>query len=201
VTYWSFWVSGLALTAVMVSHLVLTRRQMAVSGRFTSLVNRLRFGAPKPLDLDQDELIRAIREATLSEFGEVDPPPASAPEPAPGAQPVAFPEPPRSLGEHLAFLAALFLGGVVSKLLSGDGYVAFALSSRRLAALTAHEPLVLALVLVLGGICVGFGTRMAGGCTSGHGLCGASRFQPGSLLATAAFFGAGIATAFTLSLL
>ena len=46
--------------------------------------------------------------------------------------------------------------------------------------------------LALGGLLVGFGTRMSGGCTSGHGLCGTSRLQPGSLLATVAFFGAGI---------
>jgi uncharacterized membrane protein YedE/YeeE len=39
---------------------------------------------------------------------------------------------------------------------------------------------------------------MAGGCTSGHGLCGVSRFQPGSLLTTAAFFGAAVALSFAL---
>jgi uncharacterized membrane protein YedE/YeeE len=42
---------------------------------------------------------------------------------------------------------------------------------------------------------------MAGGCTSGHGMCGVSRFQKGSLLATVAFFGAGVATAFALGVL
>ena len=34
------------------------------------------------------------------------------------------------------------------------------------------------LLLVLGGLAVGFGTRMANGCTSGHGVCGLSRFSP-----------------------
>jgi uncharacterized membrane protein YedE/YeeE len=53
-------------------------------------------------------------------------------------------------------------------------------------------------ILALGGCLVGFGTRMAAGCTSGHGLCGVSRFQPGSLLATVMFFGAGVATALLL---
>jgi len=52
--------------------------------------------------------------------------------------------------------------------------------------------------LLLGGLCVGFGTRMAGGCTSGHGLCGVSRFQPGSLVATVAFFATGVAVSFAL---
>jgi len=53
-------------------------------------------------------------------------------------------------------------------------------------------------VLLLGGVLVGFGTRMAAGCTSGHGLCGVSRLQTGSLVTTASFFGVGIATSFAL---
>ena len=58
--------------------------------------------------------------------------------------------------------------------------------------------MVMGIVLVVGGFMVGFGTRMAAGCTSGHGLCGVSQFQPGSLLSTAAFFGAGVVTSFAL---
>jgi hypothetical protein len=53
-------------------------------------------------------------------------------------------------------------------------------------------------MLLAGGALVGFGTRMAGGCTSGHGMCGVSRFQKGSLLATAAFFGTGVVTSLLL---
>ena len=55
---------------------------------------------------------------------------------------------------------------------------------------------VAAVVMAFGGLLVGFGTRMAGGCTTGHGLCGVSRFQPGSLVGTAAFFGTGIAVSY-----
>ena len=47
-------------------------------------------------------------------------------------------------------------------------------------------------ILLGGGVLVGFGTRMAGGCTSGHGLSGCSRLQPGSLVATATFLGTAI---------
>jgi hypothetical protein len=53
-------------------------------------------------------------------------------------------------------------------------------------------------VLLLGGVLVGFGTQMAGGCTSGHGLCGTSRLQRGSLVATASFFGAAVAVSLVL---
>ncbi len=48
--------------------------------------------------------------------------------------------------------------------------------------------------IVLGGLLVGFGTRLGSGCTSGHGVCGMSRLSPRSLLATASFMAAGIAT-------
>ena len=49
-------------------------------------------------------------------------------------------------------------------------------------------------LLVAGGVLVGFGTRMGGGCTSGHGVCGISRLSPRSLVATASFMVAGFAT-------
>jgi uncharacterized protein len=48
------------------------------------------------------------------------------------------------------------------------------------------------LLIVLGGFLVGFGTRYARGCTSGHGILGLSALQWPSLLATASFFGGGI---------
>lgn len=51
-------------------------------------------------------------------------------------------------------------------------------------------------VLVAAGLLVGFGTRMGSGCTSGHGVCGVSRLSQRSLVATAAFMAAGIATVF-----
>jgi uncharacterized protein len=51
-------------------------------------------------------------------------------------------------------------------------------------------------VLVAAGLLVGFGTRMGSGCTSGHGVCGVSRLSQRSLVATAVFMAAGIATVF-----
>ena len=50
--------------------------------------------------------------------------------------------------------------------------------------------------LVVAGLLVGIGTRYASGCTSGHGVCGLSRFSPRSLVATAAFMAAGFVTVF-----
>jgi uncharacterized protein len=48
------------------------------------------------------------------------------------------------------------------------------------------------LLIVVGGFLVGFGTRYAGGCTSGHGILGLSALQWPSLIATASFFIGGI---------
>jgi uncharacterized membrane protein YedE/YeeE len=48
------------------------------------------------------------------------------------------------------------------------------------------------LLMVVGGFLVGFGTRYAGGCTSGHGIMGLSALQWPSLVATASFFIGGI---------
>lgn len=50
--------------------------------------------------------------------------------------------------------------------------------------------------LIAAGLLVGIGTRYGSGCTSGHGVCGISRFSPRSLIATAAFMLAGFVTVF-----
>ena len=47
-------------------------------------------------------------------------------------------------------------------------------------------------LMIVGGFLVGFGTRWAGGCTSGHGILGLSALQWPSLVATASFFIGGI---------
>ena len=47
---------------------------------------------------------------------------------------------------------------------------------------------------IAGGLLVGFGTRLGGGCTSGHGVCGLARLSPRSLVATVLFMAAGVAT-------
>ena len=50
--------------------------------------------------------------------------------------------------------------------------------------------------VALAGLLVGFGTRMSGGCTSGHGVCGLGRLSLRSLVAVAIFMAAGMAAAF-----
>nr|WP_201762985.1 YeeE/YedE family protein [Burkholderia thailandensis] len=52
--------------------------------------------------------------------------------------------------------------------------------------------------LIVGGVLVGIGTRYAGGCTSGHGVCGISRCALRSIVAIAMFMAAGVAAVFVL---
>jgi uncharacterized membrane protein YedE/YeeE len=52
--------------------------------------------------------------------------------------------------------------------------------------------------LVVGGLLVGFGTRMGNGCTSGHGVCGLGRLSVRSLAAVSTFMATAIATTFVM---
>lgn len=58
---------------------------------------------------------------------------------------------------------------------------------------TTTTPLAL---MVLAGLLVGAGTRIGGGCTSGHGVCGISRMSKRSLVATLTFMATAMVTVF-----
>lgn len=83
---------------------------------------------------------------------------------------------------RVAFVVGLVLGAFAYIVAAGDA-----------AAITLLAPLP---VVVLGGLLVGFGTRMGSGCTSGHGLCGIARFSRRSIAATAVFFGVAMVTVY-----
>jgi uncharacterized protein len=48
--------------------------------------------------------------------------------------------------------------------------------------------------VAVGGLLVGFGSRMGGGCTSGHGVCGFARLSVRSIAATLIFMGTAVVT-------
>ena len=50
--------------------------------------------------------------------------------------------------------------------------------------------------MAIAGLLVGFGTRLGGGCTSGHGVCGVGMGAKDSIAATLIFMAAGMATVF-----
>jgi uncharacterized membrane protein YedE/YeeE len=94
--------------------------------------------------------------------------------------------PPRAgdMGWRLLFVAGLALGALLLRIMGGEP----------LAAPTGTSTLLLA----LGGVLVGFGSRLGSGCTSGHGICGLARFSPRSLVAVATFMGSAMVTVFVL---
>jgi len=83
---------------------------------------------------------------------------------------------------RLTFMAGLLTGGAL-------------LLAFHPAALSARSPYSIP-VLIVAGLLVGYGSSMGKGCTSGHGICGISRFSARSLVATGVFMVAGIATVY-----
>lgn len=99
-------------------------------------------------------------------------------------------------GPSLTFLLGIVAGGLLAAL-TGEG-LSLSWVDPAHARFFGDGAAGLA-TLLGGGALVGFGTAWAGGCTSGHGLVGVSRLQPGSLVATAAFFGTAVAVSLLLS--
>lgn len=95
-------------------------------------------------------------------------------------------------GWRLPFLAGLVGGGFLSAVLGGGWSPTWALG-RLDAALSLGHAATLAWMFV-GGLLVGVGTRLANGCTSGHGIFGLSNFEWPSLVSTVSFMAGGIAT-------
>jgi uncharacterized membrane protein YedE/YeeE len=58
--------------------------------------------------------------------------------------------------------------------------------------------IVIAPILIVSGVAVGYGAKRSGGCTSGNGLSGTSMLSPASLAATATFFATAIAVSFAI---
>jgi uncharacterized membrane protein YedE/YeeE len=199
--YWPFWLGGSLLAAIMVLHWLLVRRLMGVSGRFTAIVDALRSQQTPGDSMGDAEYLAALEAATRAEFGEealVQPAEDQGAERVGGQAVVAVPTGPQPLAAQFLFLGCLVFGGFLSALSDGRFAVTLGLRSELVTRFFGDRLVGQVGVMVLGGMLVGFGTRMAGGCTSGHGLCGVSRFQPGSITATASFFLFGVVTAFCL---
>jgi uncharacterized membrane protein YedE/YeeE len=115
---------------------------------------------------------------------------------------------------NLVFLVGAIIGGFIAKqFLSSDIGVAISpatindLSKLGIAAPASLQPAELFsldailsikgfLVLAIGGLMVGFGSRYAGGCTSGHAISGLSDLQVPSLIAVVGFFIGGLIMTF-----
>ena len=78
------------------------------------------------------------------------------------------------------------------------GWIAYGILGARPVESVSFEQ---SLGLIVGGLLVGFGTRMGSGCTSGHGVCGMARLSKRSLVATVNFLAVGMLTATVMGLL
>jgi hypothetical protein len=92
---------------------------------------------------------------------------------------------------RLPFLVGIALGGVAAALLSGG--LNPTLSVAGFDQLFAMSPALKAATFGVGGVLIGFGTRLAGGCTSGHGIVGMAQLARSSAIATVSFMAAGFA--------
>lgn len=188
-TYLNWWIGGLALAGLTVLFRLLTGRTLGVSGSWRKVVfwkqESANDAAASALMQNHDEATNALLAATLAEFGETAVAPTSTSNnsrtPATSTTQSVVP-----WTAHLLFLVCMFLGGLIWALYTGNLHYQFALS--KFHTQISGNPWVLSLELLIGGFMVGFGTQMAGGCSSGHGLSGCANFSWASMLATAVFF-------------
>ena len=92
---------------------------------------------------------------------------------------------------RLALLAGIVLGGLGFIAMRGAAPPTFAWSG---GGPVPSSPVGAAVVLFAGGLAMGVGARTAGGCTSGHGVCGIARLSARSIAATAIFMATAIVT-------
>lgn len=193
--YWPWWLGAIGLAAISILNLALVGRLLGVSGSWAKVVDRkedrARSAELKVLAEDRDGMDDALLAATLAEFGEgsvdefgevsdVDASTQTAPEV----------EQHTPWTVHLVFLVFMFVGGLLAAVLTDSFSIEFTLSSTHSQIFGDNWEVWLA--LLFGGIMVGVGTQMAGGCTSGHGLSGCARLIPASLIATMTFMGSAI---------
>jgi hypothetical protein len=93
---------------------------------------------------------------------------------------------------RLPLLTGLVIGGFLSAVLGGGWQPTWALGV--FDETIGFGPAGKVAWMFVGGLCIGFGTRLGGGCTSGHGIFGLSNFELPSLVTTLAFMAGGIVT-------
>lgn len=204
-TYWPWWAGAIGLALVTINYTLTTDRSFGVSGAWDRVVH---WRKERELqrqraedDIDQRSLVDALAAASpggpAPAAAEPAPAPATSqnePAQAPTSQPTPRPTP---LVSQAALLVSILIGGFVAavtaarfefRLDMGPGF----------SQLVTNNPMTMVGVLFVGGLLVGFGTRLAGGCSSGHGLHGCGRLYPISIVATAVFFGTAVLVSFLL---
>lgn len=210
IDYWPWWAGALALAAVTLLYTVGTGRSFGISGAWDRVLHWRQEAEVERIDArfaDDAALQEALVAATAQQFGAqpvgalagTAPVDAAVRDPH-GEEPPAAPAAatrPAPLVAHAALLMSVFVGGLVAAVASG-GFAVRTDMGEAFERIVTGNPITMILVLFAGGVLVGFGTRLAGGCSSGHGLSGCGRLSPPGLLATAVFFGTAAAVSFLL---
>lgn len=168
--FWPWWLGGAALAAVAVGYAWFLRAPLGVSGMFTRLTGSSGGACSAAEDACGAPSCEAPFSGVTSRGG---------------------------IGA-LVFLVAIACGAFVARLVRGEGAAPSLDMGPTFSGLFGSGA-GMYLALAVGGVLVGVGTRMAGGCTSGHGLSGVARLQKASVIATAVFFGTGIAVSVLLT--
>ena len=205
--YWSWWIGALALGLFAVIFSLLTGKPLGVSGSWLSIARRkddaiLKTSA-EVLDADQDQVKDELMAMTMAEFGEDVL--ADNPQRREGETNAEVADEPKLKQEytpwtvHVIFLSSMFLGSYLASIYTGEYSVSTELSALHSKIFENTGEAWLA--LLFGGMMVGFGTQMAGGCTSGHGLSGTAQLVPVSIFSTIVFFGSASALTFFMNMM
>ncbi|MHB1951369.1 MAG: YeeE/YedE family protein [Acidiferrobacteraceae bacterium] len=203
--YWPWWIGAPALGVIPLLFWRIFRRPLGISGSWGQIASwreahkaytsSVRFASGSPVMRD------ALMAATVAQFGKET---ALASLGSMTASPPARPVTRKRVVKvsrtpvtaHAVFLVSLALGGMLALLPNHAIRIHYTLSPVY-SQIFGHGWQSW-LVLLAGGTMVGFGTQMAGGCSSGHGLVGCATLRPASLIATATFFGTAVATSWLL---
>jgi len=207
--YWSWWIGALALGLFAVIFSLLTGKPLGVSGSWLSIARRkddaILKASAEVLEGDQDQVKDDLMAMTMAEFGEdvLDDTPQRREGEANG--PVATESQPKLKQDftpwtvHAVFLVSMFIGSYIAMITTtGEFSVSIELSALHARIFENQGEAWLA--LLIGGMMVGFGTQMAGGCTSGHGISGCAQLVPASLISTVVFFGSATALTFLMNM-
>lgn len=196
--FWPWWMGGTAVALFAVLYPVVTGRLLGVSSIYTTLLELIpwrRHKEPAGSVASLDELERALLAETEAEFG---PLPEEEESPADDFSSALDEAVAPRGGSRSVFLIGLVLGGLLAHFSTGAPLQVASLGhlfDQRFHAIGVGGAVV---ALFGSGILIGFGTRMAGGCTSGHGISGIARGERGSLVSTATFWSVGVVIAWLL---
>ncbi|MFD5396634.1 YeeE/YedE family protein [Streptomyces sp. NPDC127097] len=212
-TYWPWWAGAIGLALVTINHTLITDRSLGVSSAWDRVLHWRRERRLEQIDeefTDDQALAEALAAATAEHFGtgagastmtqapyEESPPLDADIEAAADDTSSATNRRPAPLVTQAALLISVFLGGLIAAVTSGRFHLRYDMGPGFRDLVTANPTAMIA-VMFVGGVLVGFGTRLAGGCSSGHGLSGCGRLRPVSLVATAVFFGTAVVVSFLL---